>query len=165
MIHRPSTEIPHQQPARSAIQIRRRRRIVIAMRRSRASNHPRSSALRREPDNSILPIVAVPETGRGRVLRHVPRVHDGEGAVVGAAARVHLAGAAAAHAGGAAGGVEAGAAVKKEGSQRFVPCLPRRERWKRKIDLPSVTGTVYSRERHAAVGDLEEGFVLQVQGA
>jgi hypothetical protein len=53
--------------------------------------------------------VAVAETGRRRVFGHVPRVHDGEGAVVGAAARVHLAGAAAAHAGGAAGGVEAGA--------------------------------------------------------
>jgi hypothetical protein len=53
--------------------------------------------------------VAVAETGRRRVLGHVPRVHDGEGAVVGPAARVHLAGAAAAHAGGAAGGVEAGA--------------------------------------------------------
>lgn len=49
------------------------------------------------------------KTGRGRVLGHVPGVHDGEGAVVGPAARVDLAGAAAAHAGGAAGGVEAGA--------------------------------------------------------
>jgi hypothetical protein len=31
--------------------------------------------------------------------------------------------------------------------------------------LPGITGTVYSRERYAAVGDLEEGLVLQVQGA
>jgi hypothetical protein len=114
MIHRPSTKIPHQQPARSAIQIRRRRRVIIAMRRSRASNHPSSSALRRKPDNSILPVVAVPEARRGRVLRHVPGVHDGESAVVGAAARVHLAGAAAAHARGAAGGVEAGAAMVRQ---------------------------------------------------
>ena len=112
MVNRPSTEIPDQQPATPTIQIRRRRRVVIAMRRSRGPNHLRSSALRREPDNGILPVVAVPETGRGRVLGHVPRVHDGEGAVVGPAAGVHLAGAAAAHAGGAAGGVEAGAGRK-----------------------------------------------------
>jgi hypothetical protein len=111
MINRPSTKIPNQQPATPAIQIRRRRRVIIAVRGRSTSNHSSSSALRREPDHSILPVVAVPEARRGRVFRHVPRVHDGEGAVVGAAARVHLAGAAAAHARGAAGGVEAGAAM------------------------------------------------------
>jgi hypothetical protein len=33
------------------------------------------------------------------------------------------------------------------------------------IDLPSIPSTVHSRKRHTAVGDLEEGLVLQVQGA
>lgn len=49
------------------------------------------------------------EAAGGRVLGHVPGVHDGEGALVGPCARVHLAGTAAAAAGGVAGGVEAGA--------------------------------------------------------
>jgi hypothetical protein len=35
----------------------------------------------------------------------------------------------------------------------------------RGIDLPSIPSTVHSRKRHAAVGDLEEGLVFQVQGA
>ena len=41
------------------------------------------------------------------------------------------------------------------------------ENWDRREDhcLPSVPGTVHSRERDAAVGDLQEGLVLQVQGA
>lgn len=53
--------------------------------------------------------MAVAEAGRGRVFGHVPRVHDGEGAVVRPAARVDLAGAAAAAAGGGAAGVETSA--------------------------------------------------------
>jgi len=49
------------------------------------------------------------EAAGGRVLGHVPGVHDGEGALVGSGARVDLAGTAAAAAGGGAGGFEAGA--------------------------------------------------------
>jgi hypothetical protein len=45
MINRPSTEIPHQQPAAPPIQIRRCRRIIIAMRRSRSPNDCRCGAL------------------------------------------------------------------------------------------------------------------------
>lgn len=46
MIHRPSTEIPNQQPAAPTIQIRRGRRVVIAVRRSRGADHARRGALR-----------------------------------------------------------------------------------------------------------------------
>jgi hypothetical protein len=63
MVNRPSTEIPNQQPSRSPIQIRRRRRVEIAVRRSRSSDDFGGGALRREPDDGILPVVAVAEAG------------------------------------------------------------------------------------------------------
>lgn len=58
MIHRPSTEIPNQQPS-ATIQVRRSRRIVIAMRGSRCANNARRTALGREPHDRILPVVPV----------------------------------------------------------------------------------------------------------
>lgn len=83
------------------------------MRRSSRADYTRGFAFGVQPDHGVFPVVAVSEAGRGRVLGHVPGVHDSESALVGAGARVHLAGAAAAHAGGGAGGFEAAAGKER----------------------------------------------------
>lgn len=64
-----------------------------------------------QPDDDVLPVVAVAEACGGRVLGHVERVHDGVGAVVGAGAGVDLAGRRRAGAVRAAGRVEAAAVM------------------------------------------------------
>jgi hypothetical protein len=99
--------------------------------------------------------VAVAEASAGGVLRHVPAVHDGVGAVVRAAADVDLAGRTAAAAAGVAGGCEATAAIELVG-------VSGPWGW---MCLPCVAGGIDGREGDAAVDDLEEGLVLQVQGA
>jgi hypothetical protein len=97
MVDRPNAVVANQH--RSAAQIRRRGSVVIAVRRSSSTDNGGTGRLRREPHDGILPVVAVSQASRRRVLGHVPRVHDGELAVVRATTSVDLAGAAAAHTG------------------------------------------------------------------
>jgi hypothetical protein len=88
MIHRPNTNITDLRPC--ARKRRTRFLLVIAVRADRHSPDRRRIRRSGEPNNDILPVVAVPESGAGGVLGHVPAVHDGEGAVVCAAADVDL---------------------------------------------------------------------------
>jgi len=65
--------------------------LVVAVRRNSYTSDGGGSGLGGKPDNHVLPIVAVAETGRGRVLGHVPAVHDSELTILGSGAGVHLA--------------------------------------------------------------------------
>lgn len=107
VIHRPWAKVSEQHSI--ATQARRSGRIEIAMRRRSSADESRAGGFRRQPDDSALPVVAMSELGRRRVLGHVPGVHDGEVAVVGAAAGVDLAWAAVTIGGGTARGVQTGA--------------------------------------------------------
>jgi hypothetical protein len=46
---------------------------------------------RGQPDDDVLPVVAMPKAGRRRIFGHVPTVHDGKGIVVSTRADVDLA--------------------------------------------------------------------------
>jgi hypothetical protein len=107
MIDGPNAVVSDQQTVTA--QVRRSGSIEVAVSRSCSTDNARSSRLRREPHNSTLPIVTMSQASRWRVLWHVPCVHDGEPAVVRAAASVDLAGAAAASIRRATRGVETGA--------------------------------------------------------
>ena len=90
MINREIANVPNLRPR--AIQIRARRLLIIAM---SGDSHTADGGTRRrrgQPDDDVLPVVAVAETRRGAVFGHVPRVHYGVGAVVGGGAGVDLAG-------------------------------------------------------------------------
>lgn len=75
-----------------ALQIRRRVLLVVTVGGDGNTSDRRGCRLSREPDNDILPIVTVAETRGGRVLGHVPAVHDAELAAVGAGTSIHLTG-------------------------------------------------------------------------
>jgi hypothetical protein len=97
MIDRPNAVVPDQQTVPA--EVWRRGSIEVAVSRSRATDNTSSSRLRREPHNSTLPVVTMPQASRRRILGHVPSVHDRESAIVRAAASVDLAGTAAASVG------------------------------------------------------------------
>ena len=64
--------------------------LVLAVGGDGYTTHCSRFRLRREPDNNILPIMPVSETGTRAILWHVPCVHDPVGAVVGSCASIHL---------------------------------------------------------------------------
>jgi len=66
--------------------------VVVAVSRDGDAADSRGGGLGGQPDDDVFPVVAVAETGAGAVFGHVPRVHDGVGAVVGSGAGVNLAG-------------------------------------------------------------------------
>ncbi len=65
--------------------------IVVAVCRDSNASYGGGSGLGGQPDNNVLPVVAMAETGGGRVLWHVPAVHDAEFAIVSTCASVDLA--------------------------------------------------------------------------
>lgn len=76
----------------STLQRRARVLLVVTVSGDGDASDGSGGRLRREPDNNVLPIVAVAESSGRGVLGHVPAVHDGVLAIVSTSTSVDLAG-------------------------------------------------------------------------
>jgi hypothetical protein len=90
MVDREVADVPNL--GAGTLQARGRVLLIATMGRDCDTSDGRGCWLSREPDDNVLPVVAVAETGRGWVLGHVPAIHDAELATVSASTSINLPG-------------------------------------------------------------------------